>query len=99
MSKTYLIETVSTFIHGYAVVMDDDMDPKTIAGKIIAETDPDKIKELYQWHTGEKFEQNIPLNEGQVARVFRAKNSYLSQLSDEEIEERFVMDYRTNKEE
>lgn len=99
MSKTYLIETVSTFIHGYAVVMDDDMDPKAIAEKILAEDDIDKIKELYQYHVGEKFEQCIPLKEGQVTKVFRAKNGYLAGLSDEEIATRFTMDYRTNKEE
>lgn len=99
MSKIYLIETFSTFIHGYAVEMDDDMDPKVIAGKIIAETDVDKIKELYQYHVGEKFDQCIPLKEGQVSRVFRAKNDYLKDLSDEEIIEKYTMDYRTNKEE
>jgi len=99
MTKVYLIETVSTFIHGYAVIMDDDMDPKTIAGKIIAEDDLDNIKELYQYHVGEKFDQCIPLKEGQMTRVFRAKNDYLAGLSDEEIIERFTMDYRTNKEE
>ena len=97
MSKTYLIETRQTFIIGYAVVMDDDMDPKTIAGKIIA--DDEFSKELYQYDAGEQFEQCIPLADGQISRVFRAKNDYLSKLSDEEIEERFVMDYRTNKEE
>lgn len=99
MSKTYLIETVSTFIHGYAVVMDDDMDPREIAEKILAEDNIDTIKELYQYHVGEKFDQCIPLKEGQVTKVFRAKNGYLAGLSDEEIAARFTMDYRTNKEE
>ena len=102
MSKTYLIETRQTFIIGYAVVMDDDMDPKTIAGKIIAETSHGAAwelpTELYQYDAGEVFEQCIPLNDGQTAKVFRAKNDYLSMLSDEEIETRFVMDFRTNKE-
>ncbi len=100
MSKTYLIETRQTFIIGYAVVMDDDMDPKTIAGKIIAETNHggEFPTELYQYDAGEVFEQCIPLNDGQTAKVFRSKNSYLSKLSDEEIEQRFTIDYRTNKE-
>lgn len=100
MSKTYLIETRQTFIIGYAVVMDDDMDPKTIAGKIIAEgTHGGEFpKELYQYDAGEQFEQCIPLADGQISRIFRAKNDYLSMLSDEEITERFTMDFRTNKE-
>ena len=101
MSKTYLIETRQTYIIGYAVVMDDDMDPRMIAGKIIAEVPHggEFPTELYQYSNGEVFEQCIPLAEGQVARIFRAKNDYLSGLSDEEIIERFTMDYRTNKEE
>ena len=94
MSKTYLIETVSTFVHGYAVVMDDDMDPKTIAGKIIAQEMP---TELYQYHVSETFDQCIPLAEGQLARVFRAKNEYLADWTDEEVAEKFLIDYRTEK--
>ena len=99
MSKTYLIETVSTFIHGYIVEMDDDMDPKTIADKIIAEPDPNKVKETYQYHVNEKFEQCIPVKREQIGNIFRAKNDYLSGLSDEDIVDRFTMDFRTNKEE
>lgn len=100
MAKTYLIETRQTFIIGYAVTMDDDMDPKTIAGKIIADVPHggELPPELYQYDAGEVFEQCIPLGDGQIQRVFRAKNEYLSQLSDDEILERFTMDYRTNKE-
>lgn len=97
MSKIYLIETVSTFIHGYIVEMDDDMDPRTIAGKIIAEDDIDKIKENYQYHVGEKFDQCIPVSKDQIGRIFRAKNDYLSHLTDEDIIDRFTMDYRTEK--
>ena len=99
MSKIYLIETVSTFIHGYIVEMDDDMAPQTIAGKIIAEKDPDKIKETYQYHCGERFEQCIPVKREQIGNIFRAKNDYLSHLTDEEIVERFTMDYRKDKKE
>ena len=101
MSKTYLIETRQTFIIGYAVVMDDDMDPKTIAGKIIAEGNHggELPTELYQYDAGEQFEQCIPLADGQIPKVFRAKNNYLAELGDEEIVERFTMDFRTNKEE
>lgn len=101
MSKTYLIETRQTFIIGYAVTMDDDMDPKTIAGKIIAETghgDEFPI-ELYQFDAGEQFEQCIPTSKEQIPKIFRAKNDYLSHLTDEEIVKRFTMDFRTNKEE
>ncbi len=100
MAKTYLIETRQTFIIGYAVTMDDDMDPKTIAGKIIAETGhgAEFPIELYQYDAGEQFEQCIPLKEdGQLARVFRSKNDYLADWTDEEIKERFLMDFRTNK--
>ena len=96
MSKTYLIETRQTFIIGYAVTMDDDMDPKTIADKVIA--DGEFSKEFYQYDAGEQFEQCIPLKEdGQLARVFRSKNDYLADWTDEEIKERFLMDFRTNK--
>lgn len=97
MSKIYLIETVSTFIHGYIVEMDDDMDPKTIAGKIIAEPDINKVKETYQYHVGEKFEQCIPVYKEQIGRIFRSKNDYLSNLTDEDITEGFTMDFRTKK--
>ena len=97
MSKIYLIETRQTFIIGYAVVMDDDMDPKTIAGKIIAEEMP---KELYQYDAGEIFEQCIPTSEEQIPKIFRAKNEYLSKVFDDEhILEHYVLDYRTSKEE
>lgn len=99
MSKTYLIETRQTFIIGYAVTMDDDMDPKTIAGKIIAENDWDKTVELYQYDAGEQFEQCIPTSNEQIPKIFRAKNDYLNMLTDEEILYRFTMDFRTNKEE
>ena len=102
MSKTYLIETRQTFIIGFAVVMDDDMDPKTIAGKIIADVGHggELPTELYQHDAGEQFEQCIPLKEdGQLARVFRAKNEYIADWTDEEIKEKFLMDFRTNKEE
>lgn len=97
MVKTYLIETRQTFIIGYAVTMDDDMDPKTIADKVIA--DGEFSKEFYQYDAGEVFEQCIPTSKEQIPRIFRAKNDYLSQLSDNEILERFTMDFRTNKEE
>lgn len=97
MSKTYLIETVSTFIHGYAVEMDDDADPKEIAEKIASNPDRD-IVELYQYHKSELFDQCIPLKNGQVSRVFRAKNGYLADMSDEKIAERYTMDFRTIKE-
>ena len=101
MSKTYLIETRQTFIIGYAVVMDDDMDPKEIANKIIDEGchGGELPTELYQYDAGETFEQCIPTSKEQVPRIFRSKNDYLSKLSDEEIVERFTMDFRTNKEE
>jgi hypothetical protein len=101
MSKTYLIETRQTFIIGYAVTMDDDMDPKTIAGKIIAETGhgAEYPIELYQYDAGEVFEQCIPTSNEQIPKIFRAKNDYLSQLNDDEILGRFTMDFRTNKEE
>lgn len=98
MSKTYLIETRQTFIIGYAVTMDDDADPKTIAGKIIAELPYEEVKELYQYDAGEQFEQCIPTSEEQIPKIFRSKNDYLSQLSDEEIVYRFTMDLRTKKE-
>lgn len=97
MVKTYLIETRQTFIIGYAVTMDDDMDPKTIADKVIA--DGEFSKEFYQYDAGEVFEQCIPTSKEQIPRIFRAKNDYLSKLSDNEILERFTMDFRTNKEE
>jgi hypothetical protein len=99
VSKTYLIETRQTFIIGYAVVMDDDMDPKTIAGKIIADVGHggELPTELYQYDAGEVFEQCIPLNDGQLAKVFRAKNEYIANWTDEEITEKFLMDFRTNK--
>ncbi len=101
MSKTYLIETRQTFIIGYAVTMDDDADPKEIAKKIIDEGyhGGELARELYQYDAGETFEQCIPLGEGQIPKVFRAKNDYLAALSDEEIVERYTMDYRKNKEE
>lgn len=92
MSKTYLIETVSTFKHGYVVIMDDDMDPREISKQVIDSEEP---TEFYQLHIGEEFDQCIPLKENQAPRVFRAKNDYLADLSDEEIVSKFVMDYRT----
>lgn len=94
MSKTYLIETISTFKHGYVVVMDHDMDPREIAKQVIDLREP---IEYYQLHIGEEFDQCIPLKEGQAPRVFRAKNDYLADLSDEEIVSKFVMDFRTEK--
>jgi len=97
MSKTYLIETRQTFIIGYAVVMDDDMDPKTIAGKIVAENDWDKTVELYQYDAGEQFEQCIPTSNEQIPKIFRAKNEYLSQLTDEEILYRFRSEEHTSE--
>ena len=107
MAKTYLIETRQTFIIGYAVTMDDDMDPKTIADKVITATaffrawatDGEFSKEFYQYDAGEVFEQCIPTSKEQIPRIFRAKNDYLSHLTDEEIVGRFTMDFRTNKEE
>ena len=97
MSKTYLIETSITFTYGYAVVTDDDMDPRAIAEQLI--NDPTDTVELYQYHTNEKFEQCIPLKPGQVVKVFKAKNGYISNLSDEEIVGKFMMDFRKNEEE
>lgn len=99
MSKTYLIETRQTFIIGFAVVMDDDMDPKTIAGKIITDVGhgAEYPIELYQYDAGEVFEQCIPTSNEQIPKVFRAKNDYLSHLTDEEIAFRFTMDFRTGK--
>ena len=98
MSKIYLIETRQTYIIGYAVIMDDDMDPKEIAQQVIMNTSDDTV-ELYQWHVGEQFDQCIPLKDGQLVKVFRAKNDYLAGLSDEEIVGKFMMDFRKNEEE
>ena len=94
MSKTYLIETRQTFIIGYVVTMDDDMDPKEISKQVIASEQP---TEFYQLHIGEEFDQCIPLKKGQAPRVFRSKNGYLADLSDEVIVSKFVMDFRTKK--
>jgi len=97
MAKTYLIETITTFTHGYFVEMDDDMDPRVIAEKICSEPDNVDIVEGYQYFSGEKFDQCIPTSIEQIPRIFRAKNSYLAQLDDEDIINRFTLDYRTDK--
>ena len=99
MSKTYLIETRQTHIIGYFVQMDDDADPKEIAGKIIEDAPWSlAIAEIYQYDAGEVFEQCIPSSMEQAPRIFRAKNEYLASLEDDEIRARFTMDMRTKKE-
>lgn len=94
MSKTYLIETKSTFILGYVVEMDDDADPRKVAEDLI-NGNLDEVVENYQYHSGETFDQCIPLKKEQIGNVFRAKNNYLAHLSNDEILQRFTIDART----
>lgn len=94
MSKLIMIHTIAKFRHAYAVRVDDDANPEVIAGKIIA----GEPTELYQTFCGERFETSYDITEEDVIKVFDAEYHYIEDLPKEN-KLRYIMDYRTVKEE